>query len=874
MQDYFRSIVYSIIAVTLIGLVPCPVLGQVPIKKQLTKGDYLLWGTMSAEQISYKGNWASYHISYESKIDTLFVLHTKTKKKYSLPGGRTGIFNGERTFACIKKESLSLLDLRSGNESLIPEVERYDFSSDTQYLVTMEKGQDSQLVIRRDGIIIDVISKVTEYRLNDVKNMLVYASTENGLGQVGTLTLAGTYEKRLIVSQKTQKFQVLRWQYNGKAIVFYGVNERQEELYYHDIESGQQHVLKSTDTNFPVSMKIAPNQNVEPTLSRDGEKVFFGISSVGSKPNGMSADAVEIWHAKDKMIFPDRKLSATVKYPQYLAVWYPKSAIVRQISTAEQRWVMLSGNQDYALVADPLQYNPQYKWIADMDYYLVHLATGKRELFLKGHSGLINHMGISPDGRYITYYKESNWWVYNIQQQTHTNVTKGLDVSWDNSVTDPGNQLNVWGQPGWTTDNQWGLYYDYHDIWAISPDGLMRKRLTDGTAKQLRFRFDVSALSERHDFNYKGKGIFRYDLSKSLLLTVLDLFGGSNGYYTLQPKKGTVPLVMDNSSISKLQKTVALDAFVYVTQRFDRPPCLMFRRSIDKPATVLLQSNAHHELYQWGKSKMIHYADSKGRILNGALFYPAGYDSTKRYPMVVYIYEIVSRDVNSYVNPTQYNTLGFNITNLTSNGYVVLLPDIAFEKGNTGFSAVDCVTKATSKVISMGIAEAGRIGLMGHSFGAYETNFVITQTSMFAAAISGNGVSDTMGHYFTINPDYNTIDGWRYENQQYRMGFSFFENREAYYRNSPLVNAGSITTPLLTWAGVLDQNVQPKQAATFYAALRRLHKEHVMLVYPNDGHIFFNPKNQIDLTYKIQDWLGYYLKGEAKAEWMKADREE
>lgn len=874
MLDYFRSIVYSIIAVTLIGLVPCPVLGQVPIKKQLTEGDYSLWGTMSGEQISSKGKWASYHMSYESKADTLFVLNTKTRQKYSLPGGRAGIFNGERTFACSKKEGLSLIDLSNGKESVIPDVERYDFSSDTHYLVTMEKGEGNPLVIRKDGMIIDVISNVTEYRLNDAKNMLVYTSTENGIGQVGTLTLAGTYVKRFIVPQKAQTFKVLRWQHKGKAIVFYGVNEGEQELYYHDIESGQQHVLKSTDASFPDSMKIDPNQNVELTLSRDGEKVFFGISAEVSKPNGMLADEVEIWHAKDKMIFPDRKLSATVKYPQYLAVWYPKSAIVRQISTAEQRWVMLSGNQDYALVADPLQYNPQYKWIADMDYYLVHLATSKRELFLKGHSGLINHMGISPDGRYINYYKESNWWVYDLKQQTHTNVTKGLDVSWDNSATDPGNQLNVWGQPGWTTDNQWGLYYDYHDIWAISPDGLVRKRQTDGKEKQLRFRFDVSALSDRHDFNYKGKGIFRYDLSKSLLLTVLDLYGGSTGYYTLQPKKGVVPLVMDTSSISKLQNTKELNAFVYVTQRFDRPPSLMFRSSIDKPATVLVQSNPHYELYQWGKSEMIHYTDSKGRILNGALFYPAGYDSTKRYPMVVYIYEIVSRDVNSYVNPTLYNTLGFNITNLTSNGYAVLLPDIAFEKGNTGFSAVDCVTEAASKVIAMGIADAGRIGLMGHSFGAYETNFIITQTSMFATAISGNGVSDTLGHYFTINTDYNTMDGWRYENQQYRMGFSFFENREAYYRNSPLVNARSITTPLLTWAGVLDQNVQPRQAATFYAALRRLQKEHVMLVYPNDGHIFFNPKNQIDLTYKIQDWLGHYLKGEVKAQWMKADREE
>lgn len=160
---------------------------------------------------------------------------------------------------------------------------------------------------------------------------------------------------------------------------------------------------------------------------------------------------------------------------------------------------------------------------------------------------------------------------------------------------------------------------------------------------------------------------------------------------------------------------------------------------------------------------------------------------------------------------------------------------------------------------------------MGHSFGGYEVNFIITQTNLFAAAISGAGVSDTMGHYFNFNTVYKDIDGWRYENQQYRMGFPFFENQEAYCRNSPLFNAGSVSTPLLTWAGALDKNVQPRQAATFYAALRRLQKEHVMLVYPNDGHIFYNQKNQEDLTHKMQDWLGYYLKGEAKAEWMKAD---
>jgi dipeptidyl aminopeptidase/acylaminoacyl peptidase len=869
MRNCFLSMAYGIIAVVLIGLASCPVMGQALPKKQLTEADYPLWGTMGGEQISSNGNWTSYRISYEKNSDTLFVVNTQTLQRYSFAGVRSGQFNGERTFAYNKKDVLVLLDLDTGKESRITGVERYDFSADGHCLVTMEKA--NQLVVRKYGQVVDRIANVTEYAWDDASRLMVFITKEKEEGTVGYLTLEGNYGRRSIMPLKKQTFKTLKWQHKGKTVSFFGINEGQEELYCYDTASGRLQVLKSSDADFPASMKIAPDQNVELTVSRDGKKVFFGVTPIMAKDTVREADAVEIWNTKDKMLYPKRMQKASVRHPQYLAVWYAERAIVRQISTAAQPWAMLTGNQEYALVGAPLQYEPQYKLEADMDYYLVVLESGIRELFLKEQSGFMDHLGISPDGRYINYYKESNWWVYDIKLKTHSNVTKGLSVSWDNSAIDPGNQLNVWGQPGWTADNKWALYYDDQDIWAISPDGLQRKRLTKGKEKRLCFRFDASAVSNQVGINYFGIGIFQYDLSKKTLLTAQDLYGGGTGYYLLQPNKGAVPAVMDNSSITKLQKAKESDAYIYVTQRFDRPPCLMYRKGIDKPDVILKQSNSQQELYQWGKSEMIHYADSRGNLLSGALFYPAGYDAAKRYPLVVYIYETVSQDINSYVNPTIHNTLGFNITNLTTNGYAVLLPDIAFEKGNTGFSAADCVTKAANAVVEMGVADPKRLGLMGHSFGGYEANFIITQTNMFAAAISGAGVSDTMGHYFNFNTVYKDIDGWRYENQQYRMGFSFFENKEAYYRNSPLFNAGSVSTPLLTWAGALDKNVQPRQAATFYAALRRLQKEHVMLVYPNDGHIFYDPKNQEDLTHKMQDWLGYYLKGEAKAEWMKAD---
>lgn len=228
--------------------------------------------------------------------------------------------------------------------------------------------------------------------------------------------------------------------------------------------------------------------------------------------------------------------------------------------------------------------------------------------------------------------------------------------------------------------------------------------------------------------------------------------------------------------------------------------------------------------------------------------------------MIVYVYESLSKQVNQYVNPTLQNRIGFNVSNLTTQGYLVLMPDIVYESGNVGRSAWDCVRSAVQKTIDLGIVDLERIGIMGHSFGGYETNFIITQTNLFKAAVSGSAVADNVGHYFTYNTEQNSIDSWRYENQQYRMGSSFFENPTAFFKNNPLYHAQNINTPLLTWAGKKDKNVQPTQTMTFYAALRRLQKKHIMLLYPNEGHVIENHTNQKDITLRIQGWFDYHLK--------------
>jgi dipeptidyl aminopeptidase/acylaminoacyl peptidase len=869
MRVSFLPTFYGVIAMILVGLVPCPVMGQVLTKKHVTEADYGLWHRMVDEQLSDKGNWVSYRFLYPNSSDTTFVVQTKTMKKFVFPNVVSGQFNGESSFAFIKKEGLVLFDLKSGTEKLFPNVSRYEFSANGQYLVTLENA--TTLVIRKNETTIERIENVTTYEWNNDKTKLVYSTAENGTGSVGSLSFKTNFGKQLILKPNTQTLEIIKWQLNGNSVAFYGVDKGDEEVYYYDFVISKLFTLNSSDAIFPSQMKIAPDQNIELKVSRDGKKVFFGVSSAVTKDTTEYSSGVEVWHAQDKVLYPERALRASVPYPQFLAVWLPEEGIVRQLNSEQQKWVVLTGTQDYALMADLNQYEPQYKLYAAMDYYLMDIRTRTKELVLKEQTGYDSQIDFSPDGRYISYYNTSNWWVYDILKKSHTNLTQDLNVSWDNRINDPGTELRVWSQTDWSKDGTFILCYDYNDIWAISLDGKHRKRLTNGKEKDLRFRFDASSVSNVEEFNYSNTGTFVYDLSKELILTTLDMYNGASGYYQLQPNKETKPLVVEDAMITKYAKSKKGTTFIYVKQRYDLPPTLVFKNNgLQK---VLVQSNAHQKKYYWGKSEMIHYTDSKGTLLNGALFYPANYDATKKIPLIVYIYEIVSTDLHKYVNPSHHNMLGFNISNLTTSGYAVLLADIAYEKGNTGISAADCVTAAATKVVQMGIADVQKIGLFGHSFGGYETNFILTQTKLFATAISGNGISDIVAHYFSYNNDFGSIDSWRYENQQFRMGVPFFDNKEAYYRNSPLLNADKIATPLLIWSGKLDKNVRPEQGEALYAALRRLKKENVMVVYPNDAHILFNSKNQEDLTLKVEEWFGHYLKDAPKKEWMKSDYE-
>jgi dipeptidyl aminopeptidase/acylaminoacyl peptidase len=205
-----------------------------------------------------------------------------------------------------------------------------------------------------------------------------------------------------------------------------------------------------------------------------------------------------------------------------------------------------------------------------------------------------------------------------------------------------------------------------------------------------------------------------------------------------------------------------------------------------------------------------------------------------------------------------------------SNGYLVLQPDVVYEIGKPGTSALDCVTSAVKKVIELGYADPARIGLQGHSWGGYQSSFIVTQTNMFAAVVTGAPPTNLVSFYGTLYRSTGTIQQGITEVGQVRMGNGAtpWSAHELYESQSPVHHATKITTPFMILHGTADGAVDFGQGLEFYAAARRLGKQVILLSYPDEAHHLGRRENQKDFQIRMKQFFDHYLKGTPAPLWM------
>nr|WP_277875379.1 prolyl oligopeptidase family serine peptidase [Aequorivita sp. KMM 9714] len=522
----------------------------------------------------------------------------------------------------------------------------------------------------------------------------------------------------------------------------------------------------------------------------------------------------------------------------------------------------MSINHDFAVVYDQLQYEPLYKYFPNVDLYLKNLKTGELRLICENQYTGGNYVTISPTGKYITYFKGTDWWVYNVKTDENVNITKESHQIFYNSEHQLPGDAFPYGNPGWLQNEEYLALYDQFDIWLMSPDGKIKKRITRGREENIRYRINrddgrkpFNFLTINHNFS---SSTFASD--NGILLELFDYKSYKTGFAYWNENSEIQPLLLENGKIDQVHIDQDSRVLVYRHQRFDQPISIHSYDLKKKTKRIIHQTNKELMDYDLGTSEFIEYGLEDGTSLRGSLIYPANYDSNKKYPLIVEIYEKESRDINNFEPPSNLSYDGFNLLKFTLNDYFVLYPDIFYTIGEPGVSALKSVSAAVEKVLETGLVDKKRIGLIGHSFGGYETAFIITQTDLFAVAVAGAPITDVVNYYHQVHWDSKYEQMWRLENQQFRFGNSFYKMKDAFFRNSPLQHVEKIETPLLLWTGNTDTNVNWSQSVQMFLALKRLKKKAKLILYDKEGHAINKAENQTHLSETIFQWMENHLK--------------
>jgi dipeptidyl aminopeptidase/acylaminoacyl peptidase len=257
----------------------------------------------------------------------------------------------------------------------------------------------------------------------------------------------------------------------------------------------------------------------------------------------------------------------------------------------------------------------------------------------------------------------------------------------------------------------------------------------------------------------------------------------------------------------------------------------------------------------WGKSESVTWQND-GFDVQGWLLYPANYDPTKKYPLIVMVHGGPSAAVTPH-----WPGAGFGGAPFSTLGYFVLMPnprgsygqgekftqanrkDFGYGDLRDILAGVDTVTKKYS-------VDPERVGITGWSYGGFMTMFAVTQTNRFHAAVAGAGIANWQSYYGE-----NSIDQWMIP----FFGASVYDDPAVYFKSSAINFIHKVKTPTLVVVGDRDGECPMPQSFEFWHALRDQHVPTQLVVYPNEGHHFVSRDHQRDVLERALSWFQQYM---------------
>lgn len=407
-------------------------------------------------------------------------------------------------------------------------------------------------------------------------------------------------------------------------------------------------------------------------------------------------------------------------------------------------------------------------------------------------------------------------------------------------TTNPGSDSS----PAWSPDGNQITYVTVTDperIWyatshlAVSPAG-------GGPARVLTRRLDRNVGSPR--FRDNNEILFVLEDSGERHLASIDASG-----------EGFERLI--EGSISLRDYSLNADGALASLIGNARAPTEVFIGQGEQLRQLTTTNQAFLEQVQIVDVENVQFASADGTEIEGFIYKPPGFDSSFRYPTLLRIH-------GGPVSQYDFN-FNFDAQLFAARGYVVVMTN---PRGSSGYGQdfseqlwAACGVKDFEDVmagvdfaIAAGYADPDRLGVGGWSYGGILTNYVITKSDRFAAAISG--ASEVL---FRSNYGHD-----HYQRQwEAELGLPW-ETQENWERISPFNDVANIVTPTLIMGGEHDWNVPILNSEQLYQALKRLGRETQLVVYPNEFHGIRRPSFVLDRYQRYLDWYDHYLKREQR----------
>lgn len=614
-----------------------------------------------------------------------------------------------------------------------------------------------------------------------------------------------------------------------------------------------------------------------PLFSEDGKRILFNTRpkpEEEKKKNGTEEKkaVLDIWHWQDPFLQPQQLIQAQrERNRSYRALYDVSSRKVVQVATKDIPDVFIDPRSTSKLVVGtaPDKYNKMRSWDIQgfMDWYLIDLKTGESRLLRKMERGFPS---LSPSGKYVTWWDgEKQTWMALPTDSKSDGDAEPVDLGEDigqalyNELHDTPSLPGSYGSAGWTADDKAFLIYDRWDLWQVDPTGQEDPVcITGGKGREQQIRYRRQRLDPRER---------TVDLEQPQIFSSFVHGTKASGFWQLKPSEeegyDLQQLIQLDESLGGLRKARDSDAVVFTRSTFERFPDVWASDLKFKTMRRISHANPQQSDYIWGTSELVRWNADDGQELEGLLYKPENFDPDKKYPLMVYFYERNSDNLHRYYTPAAGRSI-INFSFYVSRGYVIFVPDIPYKTGEPGPSAANAILPGVRQVVEQGYIDEERIGMQGHSWGGYQTAYLVTVTDMFCCAESGAPVSNMTSAYGGIRWGTGMSRMFQYEKTQSRIGGTLWDAREKYIANSPVFFADKINTPLLILHNDEDTAVPWYQGIELFVALRRLEKPAWMLNYNGDPHWVMSDENRMDFAKRMQQFFDHYMKGDPMPVWM------